>query len=94
MSQIETITMPVISTGHLTEEVTRKLTERKYQNLWMPCAAWEYGFFMYPDAIEGSGEAPQCLLDIRDWLSIEGFDGWVRLDAAAARVKVLPFYDW
>lgn len=95
----ETMQVPVISTGHLSPEVAKLLGERGDNNPFIPCAVWEYGYFIYldePEARESDEEVDiQCLLAIRDWLRAKGYrDGWVRLDCDADRVPDLPFYDW
>lgn len=96
MAEISVHQIPVISTGHLTQEVAERLTANGDKNPWCPCAEWEFGFFLYLDEPEaGLEEPPQCLLDIRDWLKASGFTAcWVRLDCDADRVPDLPFYDW
>lgn len=93
--------MPSISTDHLTKEVADILTAQGDGNPWCPCAAWEYGYFLFLDEPEASETTvPQCLLDIRDWLRKQEFAGvldnsrWVRLDGDCAAVEGLPVYDW
>lgn len=93
--------IPMISTAHLTKEVADVLTERRNGNPWCPCAAWEFGYFLFlyePEA--GRTPVPQCLLDIRDWLRKQEAAGlldnsrWVRLDGDSDSVDELPTYNW
>lgn len=98
---VEIHTIPAISTAHLTKEVAERLTAEGNKNPWCPCAAWDYGYFLFLDELEASdGEVPQCLLDTRDWLrnledrGILGSSRWVRLDRDADTVDGLPTYDW
>lgn len=93
--------IPMISTAHLTREVADVLTKRRDGNPWCPCAAWEFGYFLFLDNPEaGRAPVPQCLLDIRDWLRKQEAAGvldnsrWVRLDGDAPTVEELPTYDW
>lgn len=93
--------IPMISTAHLTKEVADVLTERRDGNPWCPCAAWEFGYFLFLDEPEaGRTPVPQCLLDIRDWLRKQEAAGlldnsrWVRLDGDADAAENLPTYDW
>lgn len=99
------IAMPNISTAHLTQEVAERLTTDGDKNPWLPCAAWEYGFFIYlADYDEHSRadgvELPQCLQDVGKWLAQQmaemgdTLSGWVRFDADADRVDELPQYEW
>lgn len=102
MSQaLEIHTIPVISTAHITEEVSRRLSDGSSR--WCACAEYvDCGFFLYLDEPHGTefDPVPQCLLDIRDWrkrLQLEGrLDNscWVRLECDADPVEDLPVYDW
>lgn len=90
---ITTITMPVISTGHLDKETADLFSRLGDKNEWCPCLAWDYGWILYLDDVFDEG--PQCLNDICDWLQKHGFhDCWVRLDRDAEQVEDLPYYDW
>ncbi|CAD5377314.1 conserved hypothetical protein [Pseudomonas sp. OF001] len=93
MSRPIPMQVPVISTGHLDQATAERLTEQGDSNDWCPCAPWHYGYFLYLDAPDEG--APQCLLDITDWLQKHGFhDCWVRLDCDTDPVEDLPHYDW
>lgn len=92
MSKFEIMKIPSISTGHLTQHVAAKLTERRDSNPWTICAAYEYGYFLYVDDL--GDLAPQCLKDIREWLMENHEPGWIRLDCDAPAVEGLPLYDW
>lgn len=97
---MEIITMPVISTGHITLEVCRRLEAGPGQTrLWCPVAMYEgYGLFLYLDEPSDCTDAdpvPDCLMAIANWLKAQGFrDCWVRLDRDADPVPGLPYYDW
>ena len=89
---IEFLKIPSISTGHLSEKVAAELGERGDSNPWTICAVYEYGFFLYVDYLDE--QVPQCLKDIREWLSENHERGWIRLDCDAPAVKGLPIYSW
>lgn len=105
---MEIHSLPVISTNHLTQEVSDTLTKDGNNNPWCACASWENGFFLHLDDLEAAvcegDSTPQCLFDIRDWLRAKNlvcthgdhkFRGdWVRLDRDADPVDDLPTYDW
>jgi len=87
--------IPVISTAHITREVADRL-DSEHQP-WCACACYrDVGFFLYLDEPSDMDEpVPQCLLDIRDWLTKHNFtDRWVRLDCDGEIVDDLPAYDW
>ena len=93
--------IPMISTAHLTREVADVLTKRRDGNPWCPCAAWDYGYFLFLDNPEDcETPVPQCLLDILEWLRKQEVAGvldnsrWVRLDESAEKVDELPTYNW
>lgn len=89
---IETMTIPSISTGHLTQLVAAKLKERRDNNPWVTCAAFEYGFFLYVEDLDEI--APQCLKDIEKWLRENHEPGWIQLDSASPVAEGLPLYSW
>lgn len=97
---VELMTLPVISTAHLTKEVAERLSAEGDKNPWCPCASWEYGFFIFLGGVsdEDAKDLPQCLQDIRGWLIKQGDEeepaGWLRLDSIAEEVEGLPTYDW
>lgn len=89
-SAVERMTLPVISTAHLTEEVARRLAGDGDDNPWgFTCAPYAEGVFLWLGAPDKND--PQCLRDIQKWL---GAPGWVRLDSDAPKVKELPTYEW
>lgn len=90
---IETHEIPVISTAHLTREVSETLSQYNDKNQWCACASWQFGYFLYLDELEE--DAPKCLEDICEWLKENNFtDCWVRLDGSASEVETLPTYEW
>lgn len=94
--KVEMNVMPVISTGHIDKETAEALDAGCD---WCAQAKFEgYGYFLYLDDLEcGATPAPQCLVDIRDWLrSTFGAENqnWVRLDRDAQSVDGLRTYDW
>lgn len=106
--QMESHTLPIISTAHLTQEVANVLSTEGNKNPWCICAAWEYGFFVHLDDLEAREvdglKIPQCLIDVRDWLRSKNLPcisqgvttraDWVRIDCDADPVADLPVYDW
>ena len=105
---MEVISLPVISTNHLTKEVATLLTENCGRNPWVPCAAWESGYFIsllgVEDKIQNGVDVPQCLRDIASWLSGKALPcsnvdakwtaTWVHFDQSADTVEDLPVYEW
>lgn len=89
---IEAYRIPVISTCHLNADVAKVLSEKRNDNPWVPCAEWEHGFFVCLERLHGKQQAiPKCLLDVRQWLVKQGFEGcWVRFDADGPVVDELP----
>lgn len=93
--------IPVISTGHLTQNVADMFTQQGDNNPWCACAVFQYGFFIFLDALEeGETEPPKCLVDIRNWLrsleQAEVIDNsrWLRLDSDGKKIEGLTFYEW
>ncbi|WP_456291289.1 DUF5983 family protein [Pseudomonas mosselii] len=105
---MEVLSLPVICTNHLTEEVAKLLTENCGRNPWVPCAAWESGYFIsflgIQDKVQNGVDVPQCLRDIAFWLSgkdltcsngdIKWNATWVHFDQSADEVEGLPVYKW
>lgn len=105
---MEIHSIPCISTAHLTQEVAEQLSALGNDNPWVTCAPWEHGYFICTQGIENKlmneVEVPQCLLDIKKWLSSKAFpcsegkekwdSDWVRLDQSADQVDDLPAYEW
>lgn len=51
--RLEIHTIPVINTAHVTEEVSRRLSDGSGQ--WCACAKYkDYGFFLYLDEPHGT----------------------------------------
>lgn len=93
--EIEIHRIPVISTAHITQEVSDRLDRN--DNPWVACANYVgCGYFLYVEEPYGGEEpVPQCLLDICDWLTKHDFtDRWVRLDGDGDEADDLPVYDW
>lgn len=95
--KLETMLMPVVSTGHLTKDVADRLTSLGDTNDWVICAPYENGFFLWishdQDAELGM---PQCLKDVRDAVSKyvpNSLGIWVRLDCDGGEVDA-PIYEW
>lgn len=94
---MQTMTIPVISTAHITKEVAARLTEEGDKNPWVICAPYEYGYFLWINDRENYNpdSVPECLLSIIDKLSTPTAIGvWVRLDSDADPLDGLPVYDW
>lgn len=87
--------IPEISTVHIPMEVAAALDSEHQE--WCACAVYrDVGFFLYlNDELGKHDNAPQCLIDIRDWLQLRGYtDCWIRLDCDGEIVDDLPAYDW
>lgn len=94
MSQ-ETMQLPVISTGHLTQEVAARLTKEGDNNPWVICAPYDCGYFLWISHDQDDElKMPQCLRDIRAVLDIGSTGVWVRLDSDAGFHPQIPVYNW
>ncbi|MFT4064320.1 hypothetical protein [Paraburkholderia sp.] len=94
MSQFYTITMPVISTGHISLETCRKLEEHGDKNPWTVCAPYDEGFFLYAQKDKPVEGTPADLVAVMTWARSSGYE-WVRLDMRSGDViDDLPQYDW
>ncbi|WP_442447075.1 DUF5983 family protein [Pseudomonas sp. NCHU5208] len=103
---MEILSLPVISTQHLTAGVADQLSKLGNNNTWCPCAAWPNGFFICLDDLEGRVNAPpQCLVDLRDWLKAKNLTDvdstgqrsrscWLRLDSDGEVQPDIPVYEW
>lgn len=94
---VEILEIPAISTAHITEEVSDRLSADG--GAWCPVAEYiGVGFFVWldePHDHSGAKEpVPQCLLDITAWLKKRRRTGLVMLDCDADTVPELPVYGW
>ena len=93
--KLEMLTMPVISTAHLTPATARTLTELGYKNTWTVCATYLEGFFIFVPRDWPNRGLPPDLRDLFAWAcALTPDTWWVRLDNDAATVSDLPIYDW
>lgn len=91
---IETLSMPVISTAHITEE------EANQAHGGYPAYAMvgEYGFIVYiaqdpNEWNEGDLERFPALADCARWAQKLGYE-WIRFDRDAETVPYLKTYEW
>jgi len=89
-----TLVMPVISTAHLDADTAAALAEDPQRCRWATVASYGEGFFLRffdenPDEL-----MPACAKAIRQWVQVQGWDGWVRLDRDWDVVDGLASYDW
>ncbi len=93
------LTVPVISTAHITEETNKLLIEKGDMLFWMTSATYEDGFFVSVPSDELSEswpkgqEPPSDLAAVWAWARDNKFD-WVRLDSSGDVIEHLPTYDW
>lgn len=89
---MHTITMPVISTCHITEATDRLLQDEGDRNPWTIVAPYSEGAFVYvqPENMDGQ---PAEFADIFAWARKHGHH-WVRIDADGDVIEELPSYDW
>lgn len=92
-----TMELPVISTGHLTEEVAEALSKvlpgEDFYGYY--CAVTGHGGFVHFGDLEADerGNLPACLRDVAEWAEREEFE-WVRFDSDGDRIEGLPYYEW
>lgn len=93
------MTVPVISTGHLTPATRQELDEtlnsdRVFDNIYT--VTFDTGWMFYntedPEILEEDDSVSPDLLDILRWAYERGYE-WVRVDADAGPVEDLPYYE-
>jgi len=89
---MHTITMPVISTCHITAATDRIMQDQGDQNPWTYIAPYSEGAFMYIQSEDMEGQ-PTEFSDIFAWARKHGYQ-WVRIDADGDVVDQLPSYEW
>lgn len=88
--QIETMTMPVLSTGHLKEETVRNISILMGNSTIV--AEYEYGFFIYVTE-DQMDDWPEDLETVAQLVRNAGYT-WIRFDSAGDMLENLPTYDW
>lgn len=94
-----TMEIPVLSTGHITQQTNEVLTRVGDSNPWMYCASYYQGyFFSVPTDDEvpahAAGDAvPADLVDIWKWARSKQYS-WVRVDVDGDIIDGLPTYEW
>jgi hypothetical protein len=83
------LTIPVISTVHITEEADAYLRKSNTGDLKNAVASWEGGYFVYI----GGCEQHEGLSAVFDWALKNDYD-WIRLDRDGDIVPELPQYKW
>lgn len=84
MKPYKTITMPIISTAHLSQSISANASA-------LLMARYDEGWFIYMDE-EPSDYYPVWYEEIRVWARKEGFE-WVRFDSDGPIID-LPTYKW
>ena len=96
-SELWIMTVPVISTGHLTSATRQELDEtlnsdRVFDNIYT--VTFDAGWMFYntedPDFLDG--DVSPDLLNILRWAYERDYE-WVRVDANADPVEDLPYYE-
>lgn len=87
---------PVISTGHLTAELGKKLSEllpgEDFHGFVAAVTPFG-GFIACSDEGSLDNEVPACLADALRWCLKEGFE-WLRFDSDGDFIPELTTYDW
>lgn len=90
------LSIPVLSTGHITKGTSDWLMEGQLAAPLAQCASFDRGFYLSvphdSDAIDKS-DAPADLAIVWRWAMKNGYP-WVRLDADGDEIEQLPTYDW
>lgn len=89
---MHTITMPVISTAHLSYATDQLLLSLGDGNPWTYVAPYGEGLFVYVQSEDTEGQ-PIELTHIFAWARELSYT-WVRIDADGDHVDGLPVYDW
>lgn len=87
--------VPVISTGHLTEETANTEITPDFEGPGGLCAVPTPGGFMTYSCgdVSEDPEIPDDLKQALVWALELGYD-WVRFDADGDRIEELPWYEW
>ncbi|WP_049098125.1 hypothetical protein [Burkholderia cepacia] len=89
---MHTITIPVISTAHLTYATDQLLLNLGDANPWTAVAPYSEGLFVYVQSEDMDGQ-PLELSHIFAWARKLNYQ-WVRIDADGDHVDGLPIYEW
>lgn len=84
-----TLTIPVLSTVHISQAADEFLHDFNKGCLWNAVASWEGGHFIY---VDGCGPH-EGLNDVLNW-AIENKHDWIRLDRDGDVVPELPQHEW
>lgn len=87
--EIETI--PIISTGHVSEETANAIYDGGLGDLMKSVYGWI--IWVCPDAEIDPYEWPQDLATVVDWAREQGYM-YVMFDRDADTIEGLPIYDW
>lgn len=89
MSEIWTIRVPVLSTGHLPSKNSVTECGETY-------AAYEFGWFVWIPSDPDGKSWPAWITDVRAWMDKNDFtnEQWVRFDSVADEVEGLKTYEW
>lgn len=91
------MTLPVISEGHLTEDVHEELTETLPGEDFYGCLCMmggEAGALVRCDDLELlPSDTPACLRNALEWAKGEGFE-WVRFDTDGDVIPGLELFEW
>lgn len=82
-----TMTIPVISTGHVPGTFVHDLKQAGYTVAYYP----EGAFICVGEDIEG---VPEAYRQVLEWHKENGKDDWLRLDRDGDVIEGLPVFDW
>lgn len=89
--------VPVISTGHLTEETANTEITSDFEGpggLYTLLTGNGFMcFFEEPHTDWGAPDFPEDMLRVAVWAEANGYE-WVRFDADGDRIEELPWYEW
>ncbi|MFW6855335.1 hypothetical protein ACODYM_29010 [Burkholderia gladioli] len=92
-----TITVPVLSTSHISIDTRNELSSMSQLNADVTgvsvCAEYAEGYFVFFDQANDPGRMSDNVRDVRAWAQKNGFE-WIRLDSAGDEVAELPKYEW
>ncbi|MFP3645164.1 hypothetical protein [Paraburkholderia sp. SIMBA_054] len=97
IKNIWTMTIPVLSTAHLTLETRNELSNMSQFNADLTgvniCAEYAEGYFAYFNQGDDPGHMSDNVNTLRNWAKANGHE-WVRFDSVGDAIDELPQYDW
>jgi hypothetical protein len=106
VSQLETFTVMVVSTAHLSKDVAEqmdKIVAARAGEGWPDVHAWQYwvvaerwstyGWWVWAGIEDGIEDLPPCLRNVLKYAQQRDIR-WVQFDCDAGTIEELPTWEW